>query len=246
MNGKNRVAVVTGGSGGIGSAIARDMARTHTVVVQYRSSRDHAEQVMRDIATIGGVCKIIQADLSTESGCVEFAQVIQESYGGCIDVLVNNAGGIVSRHSVGEITWNLIEQHFALNTYSAIMMSSLLLPCLEKGSDPCIVNITSGAVRTGGMTASLYGAAKSAVDAFTRGMAREVAPQIRVNSIAPGIIDTEFHVGTSSERMDQFIASTPLQRVGTPAQVAHVVRFLVENLFITGECVDINGGMLMR
>jgi len=243
---KNRIAVVTGGSGGIGSAISQDLARDHEVVIQYCSSREHAEKTEHEVRVNGGSCMIIQADLSTESGCITFAHKVKESFNGSIDVLVNNAGGIVSRHSISEITWDLIDKHFTLNAYSTIMMSSLLLPCLMNGINPCVVNITSGAVRTGGMTASLYGAAKSAVDSFTRGMAHEVAPKVRVNSVAPGIIDTQFHAETSSERMSQFIASTPLQRVGTPAQIAHVVRFLVENLFITGECVDINGGMLMR
>ena len=246
MKKKEMVAVVTGGSGGIGTAIAYDLAKDYRVIIQYHSSQDRASQLAKEINSSGGSCEIIQADLSSEAGCIDFAQKVRESTGESIDVLVNNAGGIVKRHNIKEITWDLIERHFSLNTFSTIMVSTLLLSCLEKGSNPCVVNITSGAVRTGGMTALLYGAAKGAIDTFTRGMAREVAPAIRVNSIAPGIIDTEFHLETSPERMNQFIESTPLKKIGTSKQVAHVVRFLVENLFITGECVDINGGMLMR
>ncbi len=109
------------------------------------------------------------------------------------------------------------------------------------------MNTTSIAARHGAPTATLYGAAKGAIDSFTRGMAAELAPAIRVNAVAPGVIDTPFHERYSTpERMKKFLENTPLKRNGRPADVARAIRFLIENNFITGETIDVNGGLFMR
>jgi 3-oxoacyl-[acyl-carrier protein] reductase len=126
-------------------------------------------------------------------------------------------------------------------------LTGLCIELLSRGANPCVVNVTSIAMRHGSPTATAYGAAKSALDSFTRGAANELAPRIRVNAVAPGIIDTRFHDRvTSTERMRQFVANTPLKRTGVVADVARTVRFLVESDFMTGETVDCNGGLSMR
>jgi len=164
-----------------------------------------------------------------------------------IDVLVNNAGGLLQRQGIRELEWSLMERVFALNTFSTMLLSSLFVPLLEKGTDPCIVNTTSVAARHGAPTATLYGAAKGAIDSFTRGMAAELAPAIRVNAVAPGVIDTPFHERYSTPaRMEKFRENTPLKRNGRPADVARAIQFLIENNFITGETIDVNGGLFMR
>ena len=126
-------------------------------------------------------------------------------------------------------------------------LTGLCSGLLEAGNSPCIVNVTSIAMRHGAPSATAYGAAKSAIDSFTRGSAAELAPKIRVNAVAPGIVNTRFHERLTSEaKMKQFKESTPLKRFGAPSDVADTICFLVENEFITGETIDCNGGLYMR
>jgi 3-oxoacyl-[acyl-carrier protein] reductase len=148
---------------------------------------------------------------------------------------------------VQDLSWDLMERIFALNTFSTMLMTRLCAPLLERGTDPCIINMTSIAQRSGAPTATIYGASKGAIDAFTRGAARELAPRIRVNAIAPGVILTPFHDRyTRADRLDAMKANTPLESHGSAEHIALAVRFLIENTFITGETIDINGGMFMR
>jgi 3-oxoacyl-[acyl-carrier protein] reductase len=128
-----------------------------------------------------------------------------------------------------------------------MMVSRLAIPLLEKGENPSIVNLSSIAIRTGAPTATIYGAAKGAVDVFTRGLAKELAPAIRVNAVAPGFIRTPFHDKVSTPQiMETSRQNTPLKRLGEAEQVAEAIRFLVESDFITGETIDVNGGLFMR
>jgi len=145
------------------------------------------------------------------------------------------------------MTWSLMQDTFALNVFSAFFLSSELLPLLLKGNDPSIINNTSIAMRTGAPTASIYGAAKGALDSFTRGMAKELAPNVRVNAVAPGVIDTPFHDHvTSDERMVQFRKENPLNKLGEADHIVQAVKFLMENTFVNGETIDVNGGAFMR
>jgi 3-oxoacyl-[acyl-carrier protein] reductase len=188
----------------------------------------------------------VQADLSSEAGCDALYSEVSVMTNR-LDVLVNSAGGLIRRQAVRELEWELMEQIFRLNVFSTMMVSRLCVPLLEKGKDPCIVNISSIAARHGAPSATIYGAAKGAVDSFTRGMAKELAPAIRVNAVAPGVIETPFHQKVSTpERMRQFRENTPLGRNGQAIHVATAIRFLIEDDFLTGETVDVNGGMFMR
>jgi 3-oxoacyl-[acyl-carrier protein] reductase len=109
------------------------------------------------------------------------------------------------------------------------------------------VNISSIAIRTGAPTATVYGAAKGAIDVFTRGLARELAPAIRVNAVAPGVIQTPFHDKVSTPQfMESSRQNTPLQHLGEAIHIARAIRFLIENDFVTGETLDVNGGLFMR
>jgi len=141
----------------------------------------------------------------------------------------------------------LMEEIFALNTFSAMLITSRMLPLLRKGTDPSVVFLTSVAARTGAPGATIYGSCKGALDSLTRGLAKELAPEIRVNAVAPGVIETPFHEKvTSPERMKQFAESAPLGRNGQATSIAQTIRFIIENDFMTGETVDVNGGMYMR
>ena len=242
----SKVLLITGAGTGIGAATARLLAPGNRIFVHYHRSRGPAEQVAADVSARGGEAELVQADLSSEAGCRGLVDDVSAQVD-ALDVLVNNAGDLVERRSVDDLAWAYMERVFALNVFSVLHLSSLCLPLLRAGADPCVVNITSIAARTGAPSATVYGAAKSAVDAFTRGMAREVAPDVRVNAVAPGVIETPFHERHSTrERMDRFSDATPLERNGRAEHVASAVALLVENTFITGETIDVNGGLFMR
>jgi 3-oxoacyl-[acyl-carrier protein] reductase len=238
--------LITGASTGIGAATARHLAAGNEIIIHYHRSQPAAEAVAAAVFTAGGTAHLVQADLATEAGCRQVAGLAERRCGK-LDVLVNNAGGLIRRHAARELPWDLMHEIFALNTFSTMLMSSLCIPLLERGQHPAIVNVTSIAIRHGAPTATIYGAAKGAIDTFTRGLAKELAPTIRVNAVAPGVIETPFHEKvTSPEKMAQFRASAPLQRNGTAEEVAAAIAFLIDNQFLTGATLDINGGLFMR
>ncbi len=241
-----KTVLITGASTGIGAATARHFAAGNEVLVHYHSSSTAAERVAADVVRAGGTAHLVQANLATEAGCQALASFAEETCGK-LDVLVNNAGGLVRRCPARQLEWQLMLNSFALNTFSAMILSSRCISLLERGEHPCIVNVTSIAVRHGAPTATIYGASKGALDTFTRGLAKELAPTIRVNAVAPGVIDTPFHQHvTTPEKMAEFKANTPLKRVGQPEEIAAAIAFLVDNLFMTGETLDVNGGWFMR
>ncbi len=199
-----------------------------------------------DVEKAGGKAHLIQADLTTSEGCEKIVNEVKAKTDR-LDVLVNNAGGLIRRQPVSELDWDFMIETFALNTFSAMKMTMLCVPLLKKGTDPVVVNMSSIAARHGAPSATIYGASKGAIDSFTRGAAKELAPEIRVNAVAPGVIETPFHEKVSTpERMEAFKENTPLKRNGVANHIATAVKFLVDNDFTTGETLDINGGLFMR
>ena len=237
--------LVTGGGVGIGGATARALAPDSRLLIHYNRSRDAAEALAQSLAGTAVEVHVVQADLTTDRGCEELYEAAR-TYLGALDVLVNNAGGMIERQSVGELTWQHLVDTFGLNTFSTMRLTSLCRNLLESGDRACVVNVTSIAMRHGAPSATAYGAAKAAIDAFTRGAAKELAP-IRVNAVAPGMIDTAFHDRVTSEAMLRgFVEATPLKSLGSPEMVADTVKFVIENEFMTGETIDCNGGLFMR
>lgn len=238
--------LITGASTGIGAETARQLAPGNRLFVHYNASQAEAERTARDVEARGGETILLKADLTREAGCRALVEGVT-GRSDRLDALVNNAGGLIRRLPARELEWALMEQTFALNVYSTLMMSRLCVPLLEKGTDPVIVNVSSIAARTGAPTAVIYGAAKGAVDAFTRGLAKELAPGIRVNAVAPGVIQTPFHEKVSTPQfMETSKQNAPLKKLGEAAHIAAAIRFLIENDFITGETIDVNGGLFMR
>jgi 3-oxoacyl-[acyl-carrier protein] reductase len=240
-----RRVLVTGGAVGIGAATARALAPESRLLIHYNRSRAAAESLVESLAGSAVDVHAVQADLTTDRGCEEVHEAARRHLG-ALDVLVNNAGGMIERQSVGELTWQHLVDTFALNTLSTMRLTSLCRSLLEGGNGACVVNVTSIAMRHGAPSATAYGAAKAAVDAFTRGAAKELAP-IRVNAVAPGMIDTAFHDRVTSEvQLRKFVEATPLKCLGSPEMVAKTIEFVVESEFMTGETIDCNGGLFMR
>lgn len=237
--------LITGASTGIGAAAARDMAPGNTLFLHYNSSEREAGEVAAAVREAGGTPHLLQADLSQKHGPRRLAEQMEELTDG-LELLVNNAGGLVKRESIDEIEWDTIEEIFTLNAFSTFMVTKLMLPLLRGGHRPQIINMTSVAMRNGSPSALMYAASKGAVDTFTRGVAKALAPQIRVNAIAPGVISTPFHEKyTAREHLEQFRTNTPLQRLAEPEEIARAVRYLYDSTFLTGATIDINGGLFM-
>ena len=237
--------IITGSSTGIGADTARLLAPENEIIVHYYSSKAPAEKVAADIKARGGKAHLLQADLSKPAECERFIAECAKIFP-VVDVLVNNAGGLIHRQPIEELDWDFMIETFSLNTFSTMKITSLCVPLMEKAKDPVIINMTSIAMRHGAPSATIYGAAKGALDTFTRGAAAELAPKIRVNAVAPGVIETPFHEKVSTpEKMKAFMDKTPLKRNGQAGHIASAVEFLVNNDFTTGATIDVNGGLFM-
>ncbi|MBF6302605.1 SDR family oxidoreductase [Nocardia amamiensis] len=242
----NKTILITGAGTGIGAATARELAPGNRMILHYNTSKADAVALREELAPLCESVDLVGADLTTDIGCENLVDEIAGLLP-ALDVLVNNAGGMLERQSVKDLTWSHLADTFVLNAVSAMRLTSLCTGLLERGTNPCVVNVTSIAMRHGAPTATAYGASKAAVDSFTRGAAKELAPKIRVNAVAPGMIDTRFHARvTPQDMLRQFIENTPLGRIGDVTDVARTIRFLVESEFITGETIDCNGGFSMR
>ena len=242
----SKTILVTGASTGIGAETVVHLAHNNTVFIHYNSSQKQAEEVAERVADNNGTAFLVKADVMTEKGCQSLIDAVAAQTDH-LDALVNNAGGLIQRQAVDSLEWDLMGRIFALNVFSVMKLTSLAVPLLRKGTKPSIVNITSVAQRHGAPSATIYGAAKSAIDSFTRGSAKELAPDIRVNAVAPGVIETPFHDKfTPPERLEAFRKATPLQINGQSIHIATAVKLLIENDFMTGETIDVNGGLFMR
>lgn len=240
-----RKILITGASTGIGADAAKHLAAGNDIIIHYNSSSDAAQRVAEEVKNAGGRALLAQADLSDQSGCKQLVDFTLQNFDR-LDVLINNAGSLVKRMAADEIDWQTMQTTFALNVFSVLKLTSDLIPLLRKGQDPNIINITSIAMRHGAPTATVYGATKSAIDAYTRGLAKELAPDIRVNAVAPGVIETPFHERFSTaERMEGFRLATPLLRNGKTKHISLALEMLVNNDFMTGATVDVNGGLFM-
>ncbi|MBM4042283.1 MAG: 3-oxoacyl-ACP reductase FabG [Planctomycetes bacterium] len=243
-------ALVTGASTGIGRAIALALARNGAdVVVNYRSSKSAAEELARDIRAMGRRSLAIQADVSRKPDVERLFAEAEAPLGPTLDILVNNAGALISRELTAVMKEETFDRVVAVNFKSVFLCSQAAIPRLVDGSGR-VINLTSVAARNGGGPgAGVYAASKAAVSCFTKNLARELAPRgITVNGIAPGVIATPFHEKYSTpELMQRFAANTPLGHNGVADDCVGATLFLVspEAGFITGETIEVNGGMLM-
>lgn len=244
----DKVVLVTGASTGLGAAMARGFARCGaSVVVHYNASKDAAEQVVAQINADGGEAYAVRADLSDPRGQESLpAQVQQRS--GQIDVLVNNAGGLVDRRRVGELTRDVYETVLALNFGSVVALCNAIVPGMRQRRSGNVLNIGSiAAVNGGSVGSALYGATKGAVASYTRALAKELAQDgVRVNAIAPGIITTPFHDRyTPAQSLAAMVQTIPMGRPGQPEECVGAALFLASDelsSYVTGQVLAVNGG----
>jgi 3-oxoacyl-[acyl-carrier protein] reductase len=242
-----RRAIVTGAGRGIGRAIATALAGAGAeVVVHYHRSKDAAEEAASEIRSMGGQAWTEQADLTDASQARALFARVREKWDS-LDVLVNNAGDLVQRCPVADFPDELLETVTKLNFYSVVYASRAAVSMLKDGTNPSIINVSSIAAHNGGSNGgAVYAATKAAVHTLTRGMAKELAPLIRVNGISPGVALTDFHrTHNTPANLEVVRNNTPLKRLGTAEDQAAAVVFLASAgaSFITGEIIEINGGL---
>lgn len=245
MDLKGRTAIVTGGGRDIGKACVMALAaQGANVVLNYHSSATGANAAVAEIKAAGGNALAVQGDLTTEDGVAALTRAAVDTFGS-IDILVNNSGGLVARKTVAESDlahWNTVMD---LNLTSVFLMIKACLPHMPAGSS--IINMASLAGRDGGGGGAVaYATSKGAVITMTRALAKELGPDIRVNAINPGMIDTDFHNIFTQDTVRANVANaTPLKREGRPEEIGDVVTFLASNRssFINGASIDVNGGI---
>ncbi|MGX5173996.1 SDR family oxidoreductase [Aliikangiella sp. IMCC44653] len=241
----NPIVLVTGGSRGIGAATSRYLAKqNYAVCVNYISNKIEAAKVVSDIEKDGGRAIAVQADVSEEDDVIRLFNTIDNSLGQ-ITHLVNNAGILLPQIRVSEMTAERINKVLTTNITSYFLCSREAINRMKNGGS--IVNVSSAASRLGSAGEYVdYAASKGAIDSLTIGLSLEVASQnIRVNCVRPGFIYTEMHGdGGEPDRVERIKSLIPLQRGGTPEEVASSIAFLLsdEASFITGTFVDIAGG----
>lgn len=243
----SKIALVSGASGGIGSACARALGlRGDCVAVHYNTNKVAAEAVVAFLAGAGRCARAYQADLTVAEEVRAMHQAIRSDLGE-VDILVNNAG-IAEFALFQDITEEMWDTMAGTNLKSAYMLSKEVLPGMIRKKSGCIVNIASMWGQVGASCEVHYSAAKGGLIAMTKALAKEVGPSgIRVNCIAPGAIKTTMLNSLSESDLKAIQDETPLGRLGAPQDVANAVLFLTDSAssFITGQILGVNGGRVI-
>ena len=245
-----RVALVTGASSGIGRATAEALAANGArVAINFHRNEAGAAATRAQIVGAGGSAIIAQANVTRASEVQSLVERTVAEFGP-IDILVNNAGSLVERLRILELTEERWDEVIDLNLKSAFLSCQAVAGSMMTRKTGTIVNVSSIAGRTGGALGSIhYSTAKGGLITFTKGLAKELGPfGVRVNAVSPGVIDTPYHEQFSSpEMLKSYTSQIPLGRIGTPEEVARVICFLASDAasYLTGETIEINGGMFM-
>ena len=243
-------ALVTGGASGIGRGIVEALAAHGVdVVLTYLSSDAGARETVAVAQSHGVKAYALQADLTDEAAVNHIVSETQSLLGG-IDILVTNAGGILGRIGTLDLSREIWDNAFALNVTSTFLCCKAVIPgMIAQGSGNIVLMSSQAAFDGGGVGSAYYAATKGAILTYSRGLAKELAPNhIRVNCVAPGLIDTRFHdINTPPDMRAAVRGRIPLGREGTPTDVAGAVIYLTSELgaYLTGETIIINGGQTM-
>ncbi len=254
---KNKVVLITGASSGIGEAAALAFGRQGAnVAVHYRSQQQAALAVVAKIQAAGSSAEAFHCDVMESAQLVQLVAAVHARFGR-IDVLINNVGGMMRRIALSEASDEAIDEVFHFNARSMMVLCREVIPHMRTQGGGSIINITSQAANTGGTRgAGLYAASKSYITTYTKGLAREVVRDgIRVNAMAPGVIDTPIHVAHASASVKdkedlqaKLKKSIPMGRLGRPDECAGVLLFLASeelSSYVTGQTIGVNGGSTM-
>jgi 3-oxoacyl-[acyl-carrier protein] reductase len=248
-----KVCLVTGASRGIGAAVARGLgAYGGNVAVHYRSGRTEAEQVAADVERGGGNALLVQGDIA-EPETVDRLVAETVSRFGRMDILINNAGDQISRVDIVDTPDELFDRHVAVNIRPVFVACRAAVRQFRKqqGTGGNIINVSSVAARTGGGRGSyIYAGAKGFISTFSRSLAKEVASEgIRVNVVSPGVIATEMQDRvTTPEQLRNTAMQIPMRRVGVPDECTGAFLYLCSDKlsgYVTGQVIEVNGGLLM-
>lgn len=248
---KGKAILITGASTGIGAAAARAFARCGSrVAIHYNASRDAAEAVAADCKAAGAEAVLVGGDVTKAD---HVGRVVAETVArfGAIDVLINNAGGLVGRTRIEDYTEAYLQQVLALNVIQVALFMHEVVPAMRKRKRGNVINVTSIAARHGGGAGAIvYAGAKGFISTATRGWAKEVvADGIRVNAVSPGVITTPFHERYSTpEQLKAMQATIPMNRLGTAEECAGTFLYLASDEmsgYVTGQVIEVNGGQLM-
>jgi 3-oxoacyl-[acyl-carrier protein] reductase len=247
----NKKTVIFGASSGIGAAVAQHFAALGAdVIVHYNSNKAGAEQVVHRITAKGGKARLLAGDVS-DAQIAE--RLVEDAAGmlGRLDIVINNAGSMFGRTAISKATDEQYRNVVDLNIGGVFFACRRAASILQEQKSGTIINTTSVAARTGGGDgAGLYGAAKGFVSTITRVLAKELAPHgVRVNAVAPGVIETDFHRKFSTaEQLAAAVKGIPLGRLGTAEDCVGAFEFLADDNmsgYITGQVIEVNGGQLM-
>lgn len=233
-----RIAIITGGSRGIGAAISRALAEAGAAVaINYRERADHAKKLADKLLNSGASAITVQADVSQTDAVAEMVQLVKSRLGN-VDILINNAGIAITR-GIDTLSEAEFDQTIAVNLKSVFLCTQAVLPMMRAKQWGRIINISSGAARGAGAIGPHYNASKAGVEGLTRGYAaRLVKEGITVNAVAPSLIETDMMKG-----QEGLVSRIPLGQFGKADEVAKVVMMLIDNPYMTGQTVAMSGGM---
>ncbi len=240
-----KVAIITGSSRGIGREIAKTLARKGiTVVANYNKSEEAAKELKQELEEEGIKIDIIKADVSKREDAKKLVEFTLNKYGK-VDILINNAG--ISEYKLftdeTDEDWNKI---INTNLYSAFAMSQEVIPNMVHNKSGCIINMSSAWGVVGGSLEVIYSVSKAGLDGLTKALAKELGPSnIRVNSIAPGMIYTKMNEKFSKEELKEIEEEIPLGKIGKPSDIAKCIEWLLEDEYTTGQVISINGGWII-
>lgn len=241
----SKVILVTGASRGIGRAIAKRLALDGNIVIaNYNKSKEKAEELKQELENENKKIDLYKADVSKREEVTNMVNWIIEKYGK-IDVLVNNAGIDLVRlfTEVTDDDWNYVINN---NLYSVFVVSQEVAKHMINKKSGVIINMSSIFGQIGASCESIYAVTKAGIDGLTKSLAKELSlSNIRVNSIAPGLIDTEMNNDLSEEDIKNVEAEIPLKRIGKTEEIANTVKMLIECDYITGQVINVNGGWYM-
>ena len=242
---EKQVIIITGAARGIGREIAKTLAREgHIIVCNYNKSKEQAIQLKKELEKEGIKIEIFQADITKQEKCKELVEYTLEKYKK-IDGLINNAG-ISKTQLITEVTKQDWEEIINTNLYGAFCMCQQVSKNMIYNQKGWIINISSIWGQVGASMEVVYSISKAGMDGMTKALAKELGPsKIRVNSIAPGFINTEMNNQYTEEEIETIKKEIPLEEIGQTEDIAKCVKWLIEDKYTTGQIISINGGWII-